>query len=369
MSGATPATPATPTAPVNAAELPGQPPPRSCGWWVLVRYGAGLAVFALVMAVLVGKRGQLTGALRRLGGVDPHWVAAAVLAEAAMVLMFTLLQQRALAATGVRPRLGLLYLLSMANLGIANTVPGEPVVSGAYRYRQYRAWGASGSGAAWTLFIVLMSQSVGMAGLLLAGVLIALASGTAGVGTGAAIGALVVIVGAGAVLVRRDLLLRLATGAVKLARRATRRRPVPDPGRIEGALARMREIPLGPRDTVRVAVLGGAMWAADFLCLIASMRAVHVAVPWHGVLLAYGAAQVVGSLPIVPGGLGIIEGSLAVVLVAYGMGHVGAVSAVLMWRLVTYWMVIATGWCAVAALERIGTVRRGDRARRLSRNS
>lgn len=327
-------------------------PRRSRGWWAVARYGLGLAVLALVIVLLVGKRGELTGALQRLRDVQPFWVLVAVLAEIGAVLMLALLQRRALSATGVRPSTGLLYLLSMANLGIANSVPGEPVVSGAYRYRQYRAWGATSAGSAWTLFIVLMSQAIGMSALLLGGVVVALATGTGGVGTEAAFGALVIILAAGAVLVRRDLLLRLASVVVRIAHRATGRRTTGSPaGSIEVALQQMREIPLSRRATVEVAALGAGFWTCDFVCLVASMRAVHSGIPWHGVLLAYGAAQVVGSVPVVPGGLGVIEGSLSVVLVAYGMGHVAAVSAVLMWRLVTYWLMIAAGWSAVGALE------------------
>jgi uncharacterized protein (TIRG00374 family) len=77
---------------------------------------------------------------------------------------------------------------------------------------------------------------------------------------------------------------------------------------------------------------------------------VHAAIPWHGVLLAYGVAQVAGSLLLVPGGLGIVEGSLAVVLAAYGAGRVGAVSAALAFRLVNFWAASAVGWVSVALI-------------------
>jgi uncharacterized protein (TIRG00374 family) len=56
---------------------------------------------------------------------------------------------------------------------------------------------------------------------------------------------------------------------------------------------------------------------------------------------------VAGSLPIVPGGLGIVEGSLAVVLVAYGASRLPAVSAVLAFRIVNYWLAVAVGWVSV----------------------
>jgi uncharacterized protein (TIRG00374 family) len=112
----------------------------------------------------------------------------------------------------------------------------------------------------------------------------------------------------------------------------------------------MREIPLSPESTVAVVAIATAVWCCDFLCLLCSFRAVHSAIPWHGVLLAYGVAQIVASFPVVPGGLGIVEGSLAVVLVAYGAGRVPAVSAALAFRVVNFWLAIAVGWLSVGVI-------------------
>ncbi len=121
----------------------------------------------------------------------------------------------------------------------------------------------------------------------------------------------------------------------------------------------MREIPLSPGSTVAVVAIAASVWFCDFLCLVCSFRAVHSPIPWHGVLLAYGVAQVVGSFPVVPGGLGIVEGSLAVVLVAYGAGQVPAVSAALAFRIVNFWLVIAVGWLTVGLIAH--RLRRGGR--------
>lgn len=161
-------------------------------------------------------------------------------------------------------------------------------------------------------------------------------------------------------------MLRLASAAVRgvdrLARRGARSSESQGSlaARIERTLTRMREIPLGPRSTVAVVAIAGAVWWCDFLCLVCSFRAVHSPIPWHGVLLAYGVAQVVGSFPVVPGGLGIVEGSLAVVLVAYGAGRVPAVSAALAFRLVNFWLAIAVGWLSAGLIAH--NLRRGRMA-------
>jgi len=168
---------------------------------------------------------------------------------------------------------------------------------------------------------------------------------------------LVLVLTAGAILIRRDLVLRLASAAIRgVDRLTTRRHGPPDADRttiadrIERTLTRMREIPLSPRSTVAVVVMATTVWGWDSLCLVCSFRAVHAPVPWYAVLLAYGVAVVVGSLPLVPGGFGIVEGSLAVVLVAYGVGQVSAVSAALAFRLVSYWLAIAVGWLSAGVI-------------------
>lgn len=323
----------------------------------LLRYALGIAIGIVVLVLLVGRRGELTAAVRQISDASPGWVAAAIAAESLSLLGYARLQQRVLHHAGAPVSLAGLFLLSLANDAVNCTVPGEPAVSSAYRYRYYRRYGASAASAGWTIFTILIAQAVGMSAVLLAGVVIALAasvaaSGASPAGIGVTAVGLVIVVAAGAVLVRRDLVLRLAGGLAGRLRRLAGRRPGGLLARIEATLIRMREIPLSPRSTVGVVVLATAVWIFDFLCLVCSFGAVHAAVPWRGVLLAYGASVVVGSLPIVPGGLGIVEGSLAVVLVAYGASRVPAVSAVLAFRIVNYWLAVAVGWVSVGLVAR-----------------
>jgi putative heme transporter len=323
-----------------------------------VRYVLGLLLGLLVLVLLFGKRGELVAAWRQLGHVDLRWLAAAVAAEAASLWMFAYLQHHVLRLSGAWVPMPALYLLALANDAIANTVPGEPAVSSAYRYRYYRRRGASGASAGWTVFTILVAQAIGMSLLMLLGVAVALAGSTRATEAGlAALGVVIVLV-AGAILVRRDLVLRLAGVLVRGFQRVTGHPRGSVGARVDATLARMREIPLSAVSTAEVIMLATAVWCCDFLCLVCSFRAVHAAIPWHGVLLAYGAAQVVGSFPIVPGGLGIVEGSLAVILVAYGTGRVPALSAALFFRLVNFWLAIAVGWISFAVIG--GQLRRED---------
>jgi len=327
----------------------------------ILRYVLGIAVGVIVLALLFGRRSELVAAVRQLGSARPAWVAAAIGAESLSMLGYALLQRRVLRHAGAAVPLPGLFLLTLGNAAIACTVPGEPAPSSAYRYRFYRRRGASAPAAGWTVFTILVAQAIGMSVVLLTGVLVALAATVAArgkaaspAGLGVTVLGLLIVVGAGAVLIRRDLVLGLASAVTgRLAR--WRRKPSgggPDGvlARIEGTLARMRDIPLSRGGTAGVVAIATAVWLCDFGCLLCGFRAVHASIPWHGVLLAYGAAVVVGSLPIVPGGLGILEGSLAVVLVGYGASRVSAVSAVLAFRIVNYWLPIAVGWMSVGLL-------------------
>jgi uncharacterized protein (TIRG00374 family) len=122
--------------------------------------------------------------------------------------------------------------------------------------------------------------------------------------------------------------------------------------RIAATLERMRQIPLGSWQAAWVVVLAAGVWLADFGCLLCAFRAVHAAIPWSGVLLAYCVAEIAGMLPVVPGGIGIVEGSLAAILAAYGADRGSALAAALSFRLASFWLAIVVGWISVAVIAR-----------------
>jgi undecaprenyl-diphosphatase len=64
-----------------------------------------------------------------------------------------------------------------------------------------------------------------------------------------------------------------------------------------------------------------------------------------------GAAAIAAAAPS-PGGLGAIEAALIAGLTGIGMPAGPAVSAVLLYRLATYWLPVAPGWLSWRALLR-----------------
>jgi hypothetical protein len=321
-------------------------------------YAFGLAVGIFILVLLFGKRREVTGALHELNHLNYWWVFGAFVAEALSFVGYAYLQRVVLRMGGARLSLSSLTLVSLANIAIAYTIPGEPAVSSAYRYRFFRQRGASGASAGWAILTILIAQAIGMSLLLLLGVVVALAGNTGAHDTPLVIVGLVIVLAAGTLLVRPDLLLRFLHSVVRLSKRVTGHPRDSLGERIESTLTRMRDIPMSTGSTLVVVCIATALWLVDFLCLVCCFGAVHAPIPWSGVLLAFGVSQIAASLPFIPGGIGVVEGSLAVILVAYGTAKVPALAVVLFYRLLTFWLAIFVGWACIGAIEwRVRTAR------------
>jgi hypothetical protein len=89
--------------------------------------------------------------------------------------------------------------------------------------------------------------------------------------------------------------------------------------------------------------------------LAVAFAAVGVSVPWHGLLLAYAVTQLVTIVPLLPGSIGLAEGSMAAALVCSGVHPTEAVAGVLAYRLVSFWLVLPMGWLAWTFLRHRGS--------------
>ena len=114
------------------------------------------------------------------------------------------------------------------------------------------------------------------------------------------------------------------------------------------------------RNVIRT-VLGQQWWQAtllsvgrlvfDYLCLLFCVRAVGAHPRPSLILLAYAVAGVIGLIPITPGGIGIVEASLAGFLALAGLDGAQAVLATLAYRLASYWLPMLAGPIAYAAFR------------------
>lgn len=97
-------------------------------------------------------------------------------------------------------------------------------------------------------------------------------------------------------------------------------------------------------------------WLLDAACLWVCLAAYGEVMSPELVLSAYGVAGLVGLVPITPGGLGVIEGTLVPALVVLGGASGPVVLGVLTWRLLQFWLpvpVAALAWLSLR-LDRFG---------------
>jgi glycosyltransferase 2 family protein len=141
----------------------------------------------------------------------------------------------------------------------------------------------------------------------------------------------------------------LAVLAVPAGRRLLRARVAPT---LSQVLPRLLEVAQQPRKLVEG--IGGALLlsTAYILCLAACVRAFHGSVAFAGVAVVYLTGSALGSIIPTPGGLGAVEAVLTAGLVAAGLHGTLAASAVLLFRLLTFWLPVPFGWAALNYLER-----------------
>ncbi|HZE33003.1 MAG TPA: lysylphosphatidylglycerol synthase transmembrane domain-containing protein [Actinoallomurus sp.] len=100
--------------------------------------------------------------------------------------------------------------------------------------------------------------------------------------------------------------------------------------------------------------LGGTLLltAAFVLCLDASIRAFGGSMDLTTVAVVFLTGNALGSAVPTPGGLGAVEGALSLGLTLAGLPAGTATSAVLLFRLLTFWLPVLPGWAAFTHLQR-----------------
>ena len=239
------------------------------------------------------------------------------------------------------------------SLSVSVPVAG-PELGAAFTFRRFREQGADTSLAAWTLLVGGLVSWFGAVVVLAAGGVLSgkiLVTGvTIFAGLFAASVGLVVWVGVG----RTRLRLVAARSATWVSQGVSRfsSHPLADPaGAVNGWIEGFHLLRPSKSEWGRIGGLGLANWLTDIGVLAMSILALGGAVPWRSLLLVYGLATLVGSLGITPGGLGFVEGTLCLGLVSTGLPAALALAAVLLYRLLSFWLVMATGWLVLLWLR------------------
>ena len=137
--------------------------------------------------------------------------------------------------------------------------------------------------------------------------------------------------------------------AIPATRRVLRARLSPMLGQV---LPQLLEVAQHPRKLARG--IGGALLLSlcYIMCLAACVAAFGRSVPIAKIGVVYLTGSAIGSIVPTPGGLGAVEAALTAGLTAAGVPGAVAVSAVLLFRLLTFWLPVPFGWAALNYLER-----------------
>jgi pimeloyl-ACP methyl ester carboxylesterase/uncharacterized membrane protein YbhN (UPF0104 family) len=314
----------------------------------VARVVAAVVAIAALASAGATKRAALAASVASLAHLDWIWIPAAVVLESASMAALAGMQRRLLVAggtnVGVRPMLATTFAANA--LSVSVPLAG-PELGMAFTFRRFTRQGADAPLAGW----VLLAGGVASTG---AGVLVVVGGGMSSGNVPAAVVAVAAGMATAAVLAAavtaarrpriRGSLERLAAWTLRHWSQMLRR-PAADPGRTVQAWAdRLGSLRLPASGWMTVTGLALANWLADAAVFAVSIHAAGAAVPWHILLLAYGSGVAAQNLNITPGGFGITEGTLSLTLAAAGLRGSQALAAVLLYRLVSFWLVAGAGW-------------------------
>jgi len=327
-----------------ATNVNGQHEERARGKYSWVRW-AVLVVVALVLAVEVALVwDQLAKAARSLLSAKWYWLLASALAAVLLMHSFAEVQRTLLASAGVRVKELRSEAAYYAANALSTTLPGGPVLAATFLLRQQRIWGASTLVASWQLVMSGVLQAVGLALLGLGGAFFLGAKNNPFSLLFTLGGFVALLLLAQAVASRPELIDGI--GCRVLSRvNSIRGRPA------DTGLAKWREM-LAQLESVslrRSDLAVAFSWSlvnrfADVACLAFAAYAAGYHASIGGLTVACAAARAVGTIPLMPGGLLVVEAVLVPGLASSGMPLSGAISTMLIYRLISWLLLAAVGW-------------------------
>jgi uncharacterized membrane protein YbhN (UPF0104 family) len=317
------------------------------------RVAATIVGVGAVTTLVVVERSTLHKSIAVFAHLQWRWVLLAVVAETVSMGVFALAQRHLVVAAGHVTPVRTAVHTAYAGNAISSSIPFVgPQLGTVFTFRAYRRHGVDGPTIAWALAI--------------AGVLSALAygivAGTGAVVSGSGFVTRAIAGSTGVVLVAatfgwwalrrerwRPALTRRAVKVVAWRQRVTKQSlPRPPDELVAAAFERFDALRPSRVDYATVFSYTVANAVADVASLTLCILAVGAGVPWTRLILVWVAGSTAKGVPLTPGGAGFVEGAIALALVGSGLHPATATAAALLYRVVSFWMLIALGWLAVA---------------------
>jgi uncharacterized protein (TIRG00374 family) len=289
-------------------------------------------------------------AIDRLSSVDPALVGIGMLLEFFSLVAYAQLTRASLPHRAVR--LPVLLRIQLTTRAVTNVVPGGSAAGSAIGYRMLTLSGVRGADAGFALVAAGLGSALMLNVLLWVTLLVSIpAAGFRPIYVTMALIAVFVIAAAGAIVFA---LMRGQTQAERAVRWVGGRVRFLDEERLATLVRRLaerlREI-LDDRALMRrLAVWATSNWLLDAAALWVFMRAFGVSTRVDSLLVAFCVANISASIPLTPGGLGVLDATLVAMLALFGYGNEAGL-AVPMYRLAQYWLPIPSGALAYISLR------------------
>jgi uncharacterized membrane protein YbhN (UPF0104 family) len=313
------------------------------------RWRGGPVVAAVVVLILAGELvlgGQaLAGALARLRTPHWDWVAAALVTELASMGTYARMQRALLRGAGTKVKVRKHVAVAYAAHSLSATLPGGPLFSTTFNFQQMRRFGASPAVASWC---IALSGALSASALVIIGAvggILARTSGSWHALIGYGCGALALALAVRVIAQHPQWLDRPVRGLLSGVNRLRRRPPDHGQERLLRFVDQLRAVRVRPASFATAVVLAVANWLFDALCLwMCCVAGGADGITATNLVVAYCAGMAAASVPIVPGGLGVVDGALVLGLVAGGLTSSSAVAAVVLYRLISFGFIIGAGW-------------------------
>jgi putative heme transporter len=323
----------------------------------VLRSVLGVVLVAAVFAVVLPRIASYGSVAHRLATVSAPW--AVGLAASALLDVLT----AALPWMAVLPQLSFVGALGLteASTALTTVLPGGAPLGMAISFGFLRRLRVSRGEAAFAVALTGLWSQVSILIYPLIGAVLVFAtgrlSGSTAVIAGASGAAAAVFVGLAIAAVRSQAgTLRLGDAAARGATRLARLLRRPPPAWNGETLGRLRKEWLSVLrrrwPSLTAATLANQLSA--YVVFELSLRAVGISVtslPPSEAFLAWAIGRVIGSLPLTPGGIGVVELGLIGSLVGFGAPHAHVVAAVLLYRALVIVPTLVIGLAALLGLR------------------
>jgi uncharacterized protein (TIRG00374 family) len=280
------------------------------------------------------------------------WLFLGIALEFAALLCYSMLTHVALGQDSDKVRIFTLFRIQLSTRSLGSLVPGGSAASNALGFRLMTLAGANGRDAGFALATAGVGSAVVLNLILWVALIVSIPGRgvNAFYGTAAIFGVIVMLLAGGVVLGLVDHEGRAERVTRWFARKM--RFDQDKAGEVAVHLGeRLRGLANEPGLLRKVLTWSLLNWFLDIAALFVFIRAFGGSVDIIGLVVSFCLANIFASIPITPGGLGIVEGIYIPSLVGFGLTTTTATVSVLSYRLVQFWLPMLVGGVCYVSLR------------------